>query len=568
MKNCANAICDVIFKKRLWILWSFCFFVTIRSSEMTEYTLPSRKKFKIFDTKKMVNDGKDWSEFVPRDLLIIPDHRGFLYTIPREVYYVNFGTMYETHPHLLHVHTCTKYVPMLAAAQNGNTLLVVSACNWKKGEKRVAEYIVSHNILTSLPDNKSHGSAFADTMFRRNDFPFPIQAIQLSRTGKLLAIATQAAVHIINLEMKASCRSQFLPRVENNLIVDIALKQFPSQIAAVDSEGRIDIKNISDQTSDLELGHIKGIVTDAIDIKRIHFFDSGNLLFATDDGSAKIIEVANWLEHSKGAVTARTFSYDPKYNNVDVDQDTELAAVHWSDNNQLYKIKVHREHGAMTEKFILKIYPAQDKKDNKYSYITPHGKEARAINHWLRVALRGNYIIGLLTDGTVHLWVLPDKIAIPSESDVRTGSDRMDADRLADKRRSTSSPIQLEVAQRLAEKHKLDKNPDKTSTDKSVKRRSLVHHIKTSAATALGGEKGDRSRGESREQSPVPVRTSSSKRRDENLDSPKRDFVKEPSLPTIISTGESGETHRFNGGEDEQGKAESRGRDKDSLRRK
>jgi hypothetical protein len=525
MKNFVCVVFKNIFVKNVFFLLSFCFFMTISCSEKKRElatVIMAHKTFNIFDPQTMVKGGVEWTEFVPRDLLITPNKGGFFYTVPREVYYVHFGTFLPSKPLRLHSHTCTKYAPMIAAAQDDNILWVVSACNCKRtgSDDRVAEYIISRSILVASPDGKSHGCAFSETTYKRQDFPRSIQAIGLSNTGKILAIASQNTVHIINLETQESRESFFSPRVENVLIVDIAMRDNQSHLAAVQSQGLVNIKQISEPKNDMEVSSLKSFSTNEIGIEKIHFFGSGNLLFVTDEGFAKIIEMPHWLECDQGSVTTRIFSYYSMYNKVAVDQGHEFATVHWIDDtrfskNGLCKIKIHREHGVVTEKFILKT----ESSDKKYSYIGPQGQEVRDVNRWLNIALRGNCVVGLSTDGTIQWWRLPDKPVTPSESYVMGTPDRF----LLRRRSTSESSIPMDIKRDGAHQKKRTSG----EVDKA-KRRSLVHVIRAGAGM---GEK-------SREQSPARHHLTKKKEEETSIQSPHgspRQRKDSHSLPSIFS---------------------------------
>ncbi|HLC07479.1 MAG TPA: hypothetical protein VJJ26_04815 [Candidatus Babeliales bacterium] len=419
-----------------------------------------QKKFKIFDPEKMVKEGIEWDTFVPNNLLITPDEKGVLIGEPGRVRYVNFGVLFETEPAVLIEHPCVKHPPMLAVAQTGKLLLVVSAGNYTVSGHRFSEYIIFQNEISDSVDNKSH-NIFHQKLSEVKKMSWPIQAIALNSTGKVLAIASRDCVHVIELETGETRESKFQPR-GNILVVDIAVKPGDIQVAAVDNNGIVDIKKMFGEGKDIEFSNLKHVETADI-IEKIIFFDTSDLLYVAGD-KAKIIKKGSWLENSQGTVKSRIFSYDETYNLVLPDQGLQYATVHWTDNTNLsknarLKMKVRRENGTSVDEFILKMSDLPE----VYGFITKMGQDRSGLTHLLpAVALRGGRSAAIATDGYLRAWVLPKRSEVCYEEAQKYIVGEIQRDHLM-RRRSLSSP-------NVGEQPK--KNNEAPAVDNKAKRKS------------------------------------------------------------------------------------------------
>lgn len=441
------------FMKKVIVFFFFSFYVFISNAmdrdstatlkkQIAQYSvIQSQKKFKIFDPEKMVDAGVKWNESIPKNLIITPDEKGVLIGEPGQIRYVSFGTLFYAEPVVLIEHPCVKHSPMFAVAQKEKALLVVSAGNYLDLNRRVSEYIIFQNKLSDFHDNKSH-NVFRQKLFEVKKLNWPIQAIALNPTGKVLAIASHDCVHVIELATGVTRQNRFQSRIGNILVVDVAVKPGDIQVAVVNSKGVIDIKKMSGEGEDIEFCSLKSVET-ADNVKEIHFFDSSDLLFVTGD-KAKIIKKSSWLENSQGTVKSRIFSCDDTYGSVSIDQSLQYATVHWTNNtnvskNTRSKIKVRRENGTSIDEFVLKMTDLPD----FYNYITSMGQDGSGVMHLLSVALRGKRVVALTADGHMRLWTLPDTFEVSYGEDKVKGSTSL-GDIYKDKlvrRRSHSSPI-------------------------------------------------------------------------------------------------------------------------------
>ena len=374
-----------------------------------------QKKFKCFDPAKMVEQGKPFS-CIPKKIIIMPDEKGFLVGGRGIVSYVNFDALIaQNEPLELVKHSYAHGETMIAVAQKNDECHIVSVGNYKNEDgKRVAECIFFNNKIVPLSNHKDH-NVFDKKLQEARLFKWPVQAVDLSANGEILALATTSEIHIFDL-ISNSMRTNLFKDRKNDSAVDVSLCSKEKKLALVGSQGVVDIKKIVESRDNTEFSSVKSVSTGS-SIKRIYFLDSLDLVYETECGDIKTIFADDWLKNNGGEIAnKRCFESDPLYDKMSFDQNKEYAVAHWTNNCKLLshvpcKIKVDRQHNAAIEHFVLKMV---DDFSATYPYITEDLRNGIGKSHFLTVALRGKRIVALFTDGYAYLWTLPEKYQAPN----------------------------------------------------------------------------------------------------------------------------------------------------------
>jgi hypothetical protein len=168
----------------------------------------------------------------------------------------------------------------------------------------------------------------------------------------------------------------------------------------------------------IDISNLKQVESNDI-IKRIYYPTQADILYVTDDGKAKIINIYDFLENTISPIESTLFAHSGSYDKVVADQGENVSTAHWTDNIQAIKdisrkIKVYRKGIECIEKFTLEMEPVQE----RYDYITEFGQYGSGIGHLLQVALRGNHVVALATDGKMRLWTLPENSKLFAEPEI------------------------------------------------------------------------------------------------------------------------------------------------------
>lgn len=407
------------------IVHSFLLLTTVsRSMELPDLTTlvatkialaKFQKKISVWDPKKITFSDAKLPLSIPKNLIITPDEKGAIIASRGAVDYINFKTPPAV-PFSLIKHTHNAYCPMVAVAMQSNRLVVVSVLNSKKEEQK-AQCIISYSEILR------QSAAFSNRWYEEKEIDSPVQAVTLSSDGNILAIASQDSIHIYDLQEFSSCSKKFfMPRMHrDNKILDIseAIRVAPGSndqhIAAVNDEGVIDFKRISKRDDNVSVQDIKGVKT-GDSIKRIHLFNTQELLYVTTNGEVKIIDPNDWLEHFQGNIKDRIISHHEN-GKAAVDQGLNYGTIHWIDSPDFsesvrFKIFVHRENNTSVEDFVVSV---PDNVNKTYNCITATGQKASRPMHILTAALRGDSVVALLADGNLYWWQLPKKYQAPTE---------------------------------------------------------------------------------------------------------------------------------------------------------
>jgi len=420
------------------------------------------KKFKIWDNDELVRAGTKKSESFAQSIIITPNEKGLLIAKYGQVEYVDTRTFISSKPHELIMHSHKKYCPIIAAAMTKNVLRVVSLLNNVSG----AECIISRNHISNHPDHKTH-NIFKKTLREDRKLEAPAQAIALSADGEIIAIAFKDYIGIIDLLTGTYRKSNFMPHAHGVLItaisvpVDVSFGPHEKHVAAVSAEGVIDVKKFSKtQENECSLTHFKDIRTGEELIEGIHL-NAQELLYVTQQGEVKIVDVKDWIEHSRGLIKNRIIAYHVRHKAA-VDQNfsegTFPGTIHWRDcpyapEKERAQIQVHRENGTSGEDLVVSLsdLPSVQKKHN---FITEMGQEVSATTQVLLAALRGNCVAALVSDGNLYVWQLPEKYKVPTQEEVTILSQKECYADSVTRKRSSSTP----VAASVGEMHKKEKN--------------------------------------------------------------------------------------------------------------
>jgi len=456
MKDCLYAI---VLKKVNFFLIIVCFGFVIKAMDVPEEPQNTSevkflKKFQVWDNDDLVAAGTKRSESFAQSITITPDEKGLLIARYGQVEYVDTRTFIRSKPHELITHSHKKYCPIIAAAMTKKALRVVSVLNNGSG----AECIISRNHMYSNPDHKSH-NIFKKSLREDRRLEAPAQAIALSADGEIIAIAFKDYIGIIDLLTGTYRKSNFMPYVRGILItaisapVDVSFGPHEKHVAAVSAECVIDVKRFTKmQENECSLTHFKDIKTGEEFIEGVHL-NAQQLLYVTQQGEVKTIDVRDWIEHSQGNIKKRIIAHHQRHKAA-VDQNfnegTFSGTIHWVDcpyarEDKRCRMQIHRENNTAGEDFVISPSDSSDVQ-KKYNFITEMGQEVSGTTHVLLAALRGDLVAALLADGCLYTWQLPEKYKAPTQEDVTTLSQKERyPDRLI-RRRSSSSPVPASVA--------------------------------------------------------------------------------------------------------------------------
>ncbi|HLW73250.1 MAG TPA: hypothetical protein VKR54_04325 [Candidatus Babeliales bacterium] len=356
------------------------------------FPLKPHKIIPVFDSKATLQAGKSWYDVVPGTVMITPDSQGVIIGDHGKVHLLqlnnnNISKLIIEHPYVTHS-------PIIAMAQTKKKeLLVASAGNYMDlTNQRVSEYILFCNGSSQI-----------------YKLEFPIQAIALSPYGEKLAIAGFDHVTIIDLETPEK-DSKRVRTTQGDYIIDIAINSEGRAIIAAECQGGLRLMDVSKCDAKIGIHNLQLAISNDI-IKKIYYPCDAELLYITHDGKAKTIVLEDLLinEYNK-KINGTVFAESPLYDMVTADFSEQIATAHWTNDIKVAedvrrRIKVYRKCNEYIEKIVLAV-PALD---SKYNYITNRGQYDSGVGHLLTVALRGNRVIALGTDGQLRLWSLPPK---------------------------------------------------------------------------------------------------------------------------------------------------------------
>lgn len=359
-----------------------------------------QKTISIFDPKTALGNGKRWNEIVPGAVMITPDGKSVVISERGRVRRAHFDSMDDYSPKTIIEHAQVKHSPMITMAQTTDGLLVVSAGNYNLEKKYVSEYILFCNGFSKV-----------------KKLEWPIQAISLDSDGTTLTIAGKLSIMVVDLETDKNTTTFFKHNNRENWIVDIAMNPKGKEIIVVGDQRGVQWMSLSkEDEGDINLSNLKQVVSKD-SIKEIYYPNAEELLYLTYDGKAKIINIKDdLLEPSDEEMNQTTvFSHASLYNMVSADPSEHVATAHWTNDTKVatrHKIKIYRKSNEYVEKFILEVPELE-----RYNCITELGQCGSKTGHLLHVALRGNRVVALATDGKMSVWSLPEKNAVCSEAD-------------------------------------------------------------------------------------------------------------------------------------------------------
>lgn len=392
------------------------------------------KTIKAWDNEKLIQNGQESTRHIPQSMIIIPGGKGVLYTAPGETRFVCIETMVHNDPHLLYRHSNDTYHPLIAAAmKSGNVLILASILN-RIGQQ--PEYVLSkhrvrksnntsHNIFSGgefkfLPINSNVKTIGAATNWDDSN----VQAIALSSNGEYLAIGFSNFVQLTDLVTETSYRSIFPQTVSPHaFVVDVStpisnfLDQKESHVASVNNKGHIDCKRFTD---DELFMNVKNVPT-GDRIENVHLMPATKeVWYVTEKGQVNTIDFRTFLEHCDDEIKKRMVSYH-EGSKASVDQGSEQATIHWSNNPQAedmirLRINVYRESNTGAQSFILTL---PDLFPNAYNCIGTQGQKTSAPICITSAVVRGNIVAGFLSSGEIAFWKLPEKHQAPVEDKVK-----------------------------------------------------------------------------------------------------------------------------------------------------
>lgn len=383
-------------KVRLLIGLLFCT-LSVFSMDLTRIhhpgTIKADTELSIFDFEKEFKNGNPWRKIVPGSIMITPDAKGFVTAHHGQVRHCLFDDQKHKDLEVIIEHpSARKSFPMIAMAKKKDgSLLVVSAGNYTSSDKRrVAEYIV-----------------YCNGLFKVEKFDRPIQTISLDETGRRLAIAAESSVTVINLAEDQKDEIFFKGITgDEDWIVDIAIQKSGSSIVGVGNHNGVELMSIEERDDKLGESFIKKVENTDF-IKRIYYPTAAEFLYSTENGRAKTIDIYHLVElDNDREVKGTHFAHSSHHDQVIADASNYIITAHWANHEKFAdKIEVYRKNSNCIERFILEVPTITE----RYNYITEFGNKDSGKGHLLHVAIRGNCVIALATDGKMHSWSLPPK---------------------------------------------------------------------------------------------------------------------------------------------------------------
>lgn len=385
-------------------------------SEPQKKTIQAHQNFHFFNPRKIIEKGKSPDLFFSSNLTIAPDEKSILIATEGKVYTTEVRPLFCNRTiDLIINHPSVKISTMIAAhKKDDRSLLVVSAGNYFESDtnKWISEII--------LYDTKTK-------TYSNNIQKWPIQAIKLSPNGKYLIAANLSTVilfEIVNLSLKLqdslgltpihnSCHQQ---SYQKNTIVDIAInKDMIEKDFYIITAGKNGLTQLSKTTNNnTELSKTKQNIWNDI-IRKIHFPKMDTIIYTTDTGEAKTIDLMGQLlkydiksQSSDFSDSPFTFSNaPPHYDQTSLDTGNEIASIYWTknetasdrDRSKLYVYKMYNN-----KKVCLKLIA--DFSENTYEDISNKGQLEEHNTHFLTATLYNSTITALASNGEIFIWNL------------------------------------------------------------------------------------------------------------------------------------------------------------------
>jgi len=379
---------------------------------MESSTLKPDRIIQIFDTKKESKKGTLWDELIPKNIFVTPDGKGLIMTKKGKVECFLFDD--PSHANIIIEHPkAKKCFPMVAVSQKKDGLLtIISASNYKnENNECVAEY-----------------RCFCDEKFNVKKLDRPIQAVSLDLYGTLLAIAHKRSIVVIDLESNVSNEQSFKGLgTTDHCVIDVAINLTGTSLIAAGSNGGIQLMSLSKKNGLITLSNTKEVIIRDNIIKKVYYPNCEELLYITEDGSVKTINILDGLlSPNNENANITDFAKSPYYDQVVADR-YDAATMHWNMKDKGNTIEVYRKRNNKIEEFILEIPLLEE----PYCYITDCGQYALSKGHILNTAsAAGKYFVALATDGSIRIWNLPGDNIIQTFFDNDKRDEKLDAEHI------------------------------------------------------------------------------------------------------------------------------------------
>jgi hypothetical protein len=280
-------------------------------------------------------------------------------------------------------HHAVKHIPLFVVAEKKGSLLLVSAVNYNDvNNQKQSECCIWYEGCLKT---KNLG---------------PLQAIAVDRQGDLLITADQSQfISIIDLNMDKVVGSRYFLSVGTiDSIIDVAFGPDSTKIIVARTNGiaLMDWNGNSLKSS----FQVKNIV----DIKNIYFPTYDKVLYTTRDKKVNMLDILDALNKAESDIKPTVCFEASLHDQITVDAEGGSAALWTKDKNALdylhHEIVLRKRHHNKIEEFILEVPPF----GAQYEYESKKGSLKYSNNHLCQVALRGNNVVTLGSDGTLHWW--------------------------------------------------------------------------------------------------------------------------------------------------------------------
>jgi hypothetical protein len=385
-------------------------------AESKEQIIKACQSFHFFHPKEIIKKGKSPELLFNSNLTITPDEKsiiiateGKVYITPTKPFFLN-----QTIDLIIH-HPSTKMSTMIAAHNIDNkSLLIASAGNYFESDtnKWISE-IILYNSQTET--------------YKNNPLKWPIQAIKISPNGKHLIAANLSTIllfEIINLKLQLHDAINLIPittschqsNYQKNTVVDLAINKDMTEkdfyIIAAGTNGLTQLSTTAKNAT--ELYKVKQNIWNET-IRKIHFPTMEKIMYVTDTGETKIIDLMDQLleydlesESSSFSHSPFTFSNAPRhYEQTSIDTGSEIAATYWTKNetasakerSTLYVFKMYNQ-----KKSRLKLIANFSEKT--YEDISNKGQLEEHNTHFLTATLYNSTLAALASNGEIFVWNL------------------------------------------------------------------------------------------------------------------------------------------------------------------
>jgi hypothetical protein len=279
-------------------------------------------------------------------------------------------------------HHFVKHIPLFVAAEKKGSLLLVSVGNYKDANNgKGSEYCMWHGCL-------------------KTKHLKPLQAIAVDKHGDLLITADQRqTLSIIDLNNDKEIATQsFLTVKTLERFVDVAFSPDSTMVIVARTSGIA--------LMDWNGGNLKTLfnIKNILDIKNIYFLTHKKVLYKTYDKKVKQLNIVDALNEIENGIKPTVVFEALLHDHIVVDAEGDSAAL-WTKNknasNSLrHEIVVRTRHHNTMEERTLEVPPC----DEKYEYESKRGCLKYSNNHLCEVALQGNNVVALCSNGTLHWW--------------------------------------------------------------------------------------------------------------------------------------------------------------------